>query len=256
MVLFRSYGFVKFYLSDTLAGYVRRFYNDVRPWLFKDKANAPTTGSYLFVNQYGERLQSIGAYFKAAMKKYFNQEITIGIIRKVMETAVSECSLFNTAIRDNLSMAMLHDPETARRYYVCKDGEEASKTINGQWQQLRQFYSTPSLTTPAVEQVVEPEAIEVPMQIEQPISPIPSNNNMHTDQSPIATSTLELVPTGSLSQRFSWVSPTKQLSAVPSLVASPSHDDNRVRVRVRDQVTRSRAVDLAFARDLNRNCCR
>lgn len=133
------------------------------------------------IARYGERLQSIGAYFKAAMKKYFNQEITIGIIRKVMETAVSECSLFNSAIRDNLSMAMLHDPETARRYYVCKDSEEASKTINVQW------------------------------------------------------------------QRFSWASPTKQQSVVPSLVASPSRDDNSEQAEDVREIANSIASNLVPA---------
>jgi len=221
-----------------LAGYVRRFYQSVRPWLFKDKENAPTVGSSFFVNQYGEKLQNVGAYFKAAMKKYFDQEITVGIIRKVMETAVSECSLFNSAIRDNLSMAMLHDPETARRYYVCKDSEEASKTINGQWQQLRNFYSTPTqVPQQSIQQTAGLVLVQGPGHFAVPAPTITNNSNIEIVSSTIqdtsismATNPIVVVPTKSLAQPISWSSPSKRL-VVPSLVDSPPHCDDEETIR-------------------------
>jgi hypothetical protein len=84
------------------------------------------------------------------MEKYFNKRIDISTIRKVMETAVSECLLMDSAEKDNLSKAMLHDPDTAQRYYVSKDSKSESSTINAQWDRLYQSITSNVLQNPPV----------------------------------------------------------------------------------------------------------
>lgn len=73
-----------------------------------------------------------------------------------METAVSECPSFNTTDKNSLSKAMLHDPNTAERYYVVKDQAEESKAINKRWELLRQHYSSPSSNNNSKVVAIEP----------------------------------------------------------------------------------------------------
>lgn len=85
--------------------------------------------------------------FKKIMVRYFDKPITIGTIRKVMETALSESSL-NESAKNNLSNAMLHDPATAQEYYVMKDYVSESNTVNQQWKQFRSTFVVLAAATP------------------------------------------------------------------------------------------------------------
>lgn len=89
------------------------------------------------MNKNGDELKTIGLRFKAIMKKYFDSEASVSSIRKAMETGVSACSGLKEDQKRALSLAMLHDPVTAERYYVMKDSLEESNTINNQWEAFR-----------------------------------------------------------------------------------------------------------------------
>jgi hypothetical protein len=115
----KSYGFIRFCLDNPLANYLRKFYNDVRPWFFGSKDLIPN-GLPLFLTKKGTPLKNIGDLFKKIMVKYFDKPITVGTIRKVMETALSESTALQESEKNNLSNAMLHDPATAQEYYVAK----------------------------------------------------------------------------------------------------------------------------------------
>lgn len=139
MIPIRSYGFIRFCLDNPLADYLRKFYNDVRPWFFGSKDLIPN-GLPLFLTKKATPLKNIGDLFKKIMVKYFDKPITVGTIRKVMETALSESTALQESEKNNLSNAMLHDPATAQEYYVAKDFVIASNAINQQWKQFRSAF--------------------------------------------------------------------------------------------------------------------
>jgi len=213
---FSTYGFAKFYLSELLAGYVKKFVQHVRPWFFSSKGEVPLYGSSLFVNQAGGPLQDTGRYFIDTMQEYFNQRIEISTIRKVMETAVSDCNWLSDTDKDKLSNAMLHDPDTAKRYYIAKDSKAESISINEQWDKLYNHFSNIDVH-PLV------EAVE--------------GGHGERLSSP-AQQYIELIPTSSLHSPIASVSKVPLLvSEAPSLVSSP--------VREQQQTTREMALSIA-----------
>lgn len=195
----RAFGFTKFYLSEFLASYVKKFVKHVRPWFYPNKDEVPYFGSSLFTNQVGKPLQDIGRYFMETMVLYFNQRVEISTIRKVMETAVSDCNQLSDTDKDKLSTAMLHDPETAKRYYVAKDSKAESAAINAQWDKLYLHYAG----APTVERQV--------------IADGQSNNNCNTPPMQINLPQLELIPTSSL---YRPVAPPVDLPSLVSEVSS------------------------------------
>jgi hypothetical protein len=132
-------------LPATLGHYLRQCVDCVRPWFFANKADAKTTDTYLFLNKNAQKLKSVGPRFKSIMKNYFNSNASVTCVRKSMETAVSSCSVLQSDAKRNLSLAMLHDPATAQKFYVMKDSLEDSREVNQQWQQFRQALSTNSV---------------------------------------------------------------------------------------------------------------
>lgn len=220
----RTYGFAKFFLSDLLSNYVKKFVKHVRPWFFSNKADVPFYGSALFINQVGKPLQDIGRYFMDTMEEYFAQRVEISTIRKVMETAVSDCHWLTATDKDKLSTAMLHDPDTAKRYYVAKDSKAESVLINEQWDKLYDHYSKPNTVVPVV---AMPAAVnlleELPISVVQPSA----------HRQPI-----DIIPTSALN------SPLPKFSIVPSLASAASSLTNSP-VHDQDQSTRELAISIA-----------
>lgn len=128
------------------------------------------------------------------MVKYFDKPITVGTIRKVMETALSESSLAESD-KNNLSNAMLHDPATAQEYYVAQDYITTSNSVNQQWKQFRS------------------------MHVVQPTSAAPSLSETVYSDVPVAT---QVAPQLDNCQDSMQTVPTL-VSSVPSLVSSPIH---------------------------------
>jgi hypothetical protein len=156
-----TYGFTKFYLSDFLAKYLKLFVTHVRPWFFPSRTDAPLNGSLLFINQSGTAVKQIGTYFMDTTEIYFNKRIEISTVRKIMETAVSECTALDMATKDELSKSMLHDPDTAQRYYVHKAASSESQSINKQWDVLYNHYlqSTATLGDNTNMALIKPPAV-------------------------------------------------------------------------------------------------
>ena len=173
-------------MPDNLAQYIRVFVKSIRPWFFKQKEKE-TVGSYLFLNKNAKELKTIGPCFKSIMKKYFNSEASVSSIRKAMETAVAACSFLPEDQKRILSIAMLHDPITAERYYVMKDSHEESNAVNKQWELFRQS-------------VLQPSSI--------PVQTVQTNNNSNVEGLPtmttqesvavVSSQQFELIPTSSL----------------------------------------------------------
>ncbi len=137
------------------------------------------------------------------MQKYFNSNASVSSIRKAMETAIAASSLPEDQKR-SLSLAMLHDPVTAERYYVMKDSVEESQQINRQWAIFRQALLT-QVQSPAT--IVNNNAIA-------------STNNNVTEVLQPACNHLELIPTSTLSSPSKLRVSDPQADAVPSLASS------------------------------------
>ncbi len=182
----------------------------VRPWFFTPKENVPLYGSSLFLNQVGKPLQNIGSYFIETMQQYFDQRIEISTIRKVMETAVSDCNMLSDTDKDKLSTAMLHDPETAKRYYVSKDSKTESKVINTQWDKLYQHYTQTSNNIDVSEATSD--------HLNDSLSVTEANC---IQQTPTARASLELIRTSALSSPAKLATATSVSNSVPSLASSP-----------------------------------
>lgn len=223
-IIARTYGFAKFFLSNLLSNYVKKFVNHVRPWFFSNKTEVPLYGSALFINQVGKPLQDIGCYFMDTMEEYFAQRVEISTICKVMETAVSDCHWLTDTDKDKLSTAMLHDPDTAKRYYVAKDSKAESALINEQWDKLYDHYSKPNAVAPVVTMPVAATQLE-----ELPIS---------AEQTAAYQRPIDIIPTSALH------SPLPKFSNVPSLASAASSLTNSP-VRYQDQSTRELAISIA-----------
>lgn len=138
-----------------------------------------------------------------------------------METAVSESTVLSTTDKDSLSKAMLHDPETAQRYYVVKDHAVESVAINDRWQRFRQqFVSNQAEANPVVDLV--------PLVSNAPVL----NNNLSTQQ------VIELIPTSALRTA------QPSINSMPSLVSGSSSFESSP-VREADLNTRDLASILA-----------
>lgn len=126
----QQYGFLQFFTSDEQSTLLKQFIN-IRKWFFPHPSNP--THNYLFVDNNVKPLQQVGRYFKRIMIKLINMNISIGTIRKIMESTIAESKLFDSNIHNSLSAAMLHDPQTAKRYYISKNVETYSNEINSHW---------------------------------------------------------------------------------------------------------------------------
>ncbi len=158
-------------MDNPLADYLRKFNEHVRPWFFANKT--VPADCMLFLTKKGSPIKNIGDTFKKIMLKYFAHPVTVGTIRKVMETALSESTLSESE-KNNLSNAMLHDPATAQEYYVSKDYIVASNAINQQWKQFRSaFVAQPTITT--VSSLPEPSEC-IPSTPTAQVATIQSNN--------------------------------------------------------------------------------
>lgn len=181
-------------MDSPLADYLRKFYTHVRPWLLNEKETSPAGESLLFISQKGNSIKNIGETFKKIMTNYFGHPVTVGTIRKVMETALSETTTLQESEKNNLSNAMLHDPATAQEYYVAKDYMVASNAINSQWKQFRSaFVPQPIAPTAAI-----------------PVQTTAGSSNKGAPQ----PSRVVLLP--------------PQLTMVPSLVSSPMHSEESI----------------------------
>lgn len=127
------YGFLEYYLSDEQSEIIRKFVA-ARKWIFPNPEKP--THDFLFCDHNSTPLLSVGKYFKRISYSLFDKNISISTIRKIMESTLSEGSDLNTTIRNALSAAMLHDPATARRYYVSVDMVRHSNEINNVWEKF------------------------------------------------------------------------------------------------------------------------
>lgn len=126
----QRYGYLQFYLTEEQSIIMRKFIS-VRVWAFPNPQQP--THNFLFIDQRRQPLLKIGKYFKAITESVLNKNISISCIRKIMESSLSELNCFDVKTRNALSAAMLHDPATARRYYVSIDMQQHSKEINDNW---------------------------------------------------------------------------------------------------------------------------
>lgn len=203
IVTIRTYGFITAYLPSTLAEYLRKFVEHVRPWYFPNKAEAQTTGTYLFLNKDGEKLKSVGPRFQNIMKNYFNSNASVTCIRKSMETAVSSCSHLQSDVKRNLSFAMLHDPATAQKFYVMKDSLQVSQEVNQQWQQFRQ--------------ALAPAPIHIEFAAPSPL---------HSGTTTVETNQVaQLIPTSTLHCPSPMLAPPPLVSTTSSANSSPIHEE-------------------------------
>lgn len=180
----RAYGFMTIYLPSNLADYLRKFKDCIRPWFFKSNETQETVGSFLFLNKNGTDLGNIGPRFKKIMQRYFNSNASVSSIRKAMETAVASCTSLQSGEKNNISLAMLHDPATAQRYYVMKDNLEVSQQTNNQWELFRSSFlpatAAPNLMLSNVNSeqanpVVDTRAAVEQLQVTQTLELIPTS---------------------------------------------------------------------------------
>lgn len=210
-------------MDEPLSDYLRKFYNGVRPWFFANKDAAPKVDTPLFLTKKGLAVKNIGEMFKKIMLKYFQRPVTVGTIRKVMETALSESAALQETEKNNLSNAMLHDPSTAQEYYVSKDYVTASNAINSQWKQFRRAFVTSTANE---------------LSIAVPINH-PESSLVFTTASP--SQQVELIPTSSLNKPIPVTIPS--FECVPAL--EDSSYDSSEQVEQPPPMTRQVAENIA-----------
>lgn len=136
----QQYGFLQFYLSDEQSSEIKRFLT-YRPWLFPVPSNP--NHNFLF-SANAKPITKIGKEFKKIALHVFKKNLGISTIRKIMESELEESSLFDKNLRDRLSAAMLHDPATARKYYISKNLKTYSAELNTSWDTFMTFIKTRS----------------------------------------------------------------------------------------------------------------
>lgn len=137
----QRYGFLQFFLDMDQSSILRKFLI-ARSWVFPNP-DLPSH-SFLFLDQRRQPLLRIGKYFKQITLDLLEKNISISSIRKIMESTLSEINIFDKDTRNSLSAAMLHDPATARRYYVSVDMKKNSEKINSNWNLFLSKINVPS----------------------------------------------------------------------------------------------------------------